>query len=218
MRHLLHLHERVTVEILRDRAVERHNTYVEATGPGMAVLAVPLAKTGPVRVAPGTKVKVGFVRHGVQHWFESEVAGPGGGSEGSFTVVVPAAVGEAQRREFVRAEICVPAEFEVTSAPSGGETGRRRQGVIRSISGGGLLLGTEHELAPGTILELVVRLPDGEPVKAVGEVMRVVVDRNAGPGRQWFGVGFVSIKERERDRLIGYIFAEQGKARARGLL
>jgi c-di-GMP-binding flagellar brake protein YcgR len=112
-----------------------------------------------------------------------------------------------QRRDFVRVEVYVP----VTYMPDGPE-GRTVQANTLEIGGGGFRLVDAAALRGGDMLRFTLELGEGEdPFHAVA-----VVVREAGDGS--VGLKFVDLPDRDRDRLVRWLFARERLARrmARG--
>jgi hypothetical protein len=75
-----------------------------------------------------------------------------------------------------------------------------------NLSGGGVRLNMAERLRPGMLVELTIHLPQPQRMlEIVGEVVQVV------PGRDGFSTAlrYRFIDEADRDRLIGYISAQQ---------
>lgn len=112
-----------------------------------------------------------------------------------------------QRRDFVRVDVYVP----VTYKPYGPE-GRTVHANTLEIGGGGFRLGDAEGLRSGDMLRFTIELAEGEdPFHAVAEVVRDAGDRS-------FGLQFVDLPDRDRDRLVRWLFARERLARqmARG--
>jgi hypothetical protein len=109
------------------------------------------------------------------------------------------AVEDIQRRQFVRVESTCIVEV-------------RRQGrdpiptFTVNVSGSGFLLAGPDDLEEGDLVELSVRLIEGQPALEVrGEVVRITGDGHRG-------VHISDIAENDRERLIHYVFERQRSA------
>jgi hypothetical protein len=80
-----------------------------------------------------------------------------------------------------------------------------------SISGCGLKYCSAMKLDEGAYLELRIGLPSfpGRPIRALGRVVRVTAAKT-GDREGWdTAVGFAAISEKDRDALVGHIFARE---------
>lgn len=112
-----------------------------------------------------------------------------------------------QRRDFVRVDVYVPATYKPY-----GPDGRTVQAHTVEIGGGGFRLGDAEGLRSGDMLRFTIELGEGEdPFHAVATVVRDAGDRA-------FGLQFVDLPDRDRDRLVRWLFARERLARqmARG--
>jgi c-di-GMP-binding flagellar brake protein YcgR len=105
-----------------------------------------------------------------------------------------------QRREFVRVDAMLP----VTYRPIG-VTGWTAETTTINVSGGGFMISGREALRLDQIMEFTVTL-DGEgkeagPLDVVGQVAREM------PGG--LGISITQIDERERERLIRWVFARE---------
>jgi c-di-GMP-binding flagellar brake protein YcgR len=124
----------------------------------------------------------------------------------------PQKINRSQRREFVRFGARLPFRYSLFD---GLET---LDANTADISGGGISFTTPVPPREGSQMRLELELPGEKPVKAVGSVVRVA-DRS-GPIKKRYKVGvtFLVIEEKDRDRIIKYIFARQRELRRKGLL
>jgi c-di-GMP-binding flagellar brake protein YcgR len=107
-----------------------------------------------------------------------------------------------QRRDYVRVEAFVP----VTYKPYGPD-GRTATAHTLDVSGGGLRLAEGEGLRLGDMTRFTLELGEGEqPVQAVAQAVREAPERE-------FGMRFVEILERERQRLVRWVFARERLAR-----
>jgi len=106
-----------------------------------------------------------------------------------------------QRREFVRVDALVPVTYEPCAA--GGWTGET---TTVNVSGGGFMVSGREGLQMGTSLNFTIELLDGDmrdsgPLSGTGRVVR---ETKAG-----LGIRIERIEERERERLIRWVFARE---------
>jgi hypothetical protein len=107
-----------------------------------------------------------------------------------------------QRRDYVRVEAFVP----VTYKPDGADGWTATANTL-DLSGGGFQIAEAQGLRLGDMRRFTLELGEGEDdLGAVGEAVR-----EAEPGT--FGVRFVEILERDRARLVRWVFARERLAR-----
>jgi c-di-GMP-binding flagellar brake protein YcgR len=107
-----------------------------------------------------------------------------------------------QRRDYVRVEAYVPATYQ----PAGPD-GWTATAHTLDVSGGGFQLAEAEGLRHGDMMRFTLELGEGEePLHAVAEAVR-----EAGDGT--FGMRFVEILERDRQRLVRWVFARERLAR-----
>ena len=104
-----------------------------------------------------------------------------------------------QRREFVRVDAMVPVSYKPI-----GVTGWTAETTTVNVSGGGFMISGREGLRIDQIMEFVLLL-DGDkeagPLEVVGQVRRET------PGG--LGIEITQIDERERERLIRWVFARE---------
>jgi hypothetical protein len=107
-----------------------------------------------------------------------------------------------QRRDYVRVEAFVP----VTYQPDGPD-GWTATAHTLDVSGGGFQVAEAEGLRLGDMRRFTLELGEGEDdVDAVASAVREA-------GEQTFGMRFVEIDERERQRLVRWVFARERLAR-----
>lgn len=197
----------------------RFRTWIEEAEEGRLRLAAPLAWP-LLATAPGTSLEVRFqdptslyrVR-GVLREATGKV----------WEIEAEPQAGRQQRGEFVRWPASLPVNFAWWEA---GETqpgedvpagARLARGRTEDVSGGGMLLVTEAALPPGAVLRARLRLPERE-IAATGRVVRSLERDPRDRRRLRYGVQWLAIDRRDRDAIVRFIFAEQRRARRRGVL
>ena len=107
-----------------------------------------------------------------------------------------------QRRDYVRVEAFVPAIYQ----PDGPD-GWTVTAHTLDVSGGGFQIAAAEGLRLGDMLRFTLELGEGEkPLQAVAQAVREA-------GEDSFGMRFVEILERERQRLVRWVFARERLAR-----
>lgn len=121
-----------------------------------------------------------------------------------------------ERRSFFRMLCSLEVEYRVVEVfpieNTGAETYTRA--VTRDISGGGVCLVLDTKLKPGTLLEAFMKL--GRRIRFVGVVARSIEFREKGKLLYETGVEFKFIENRDRERIISYVFETQREQLKKG--
>jgi PilZ domain len=121
---------------------------------------------------------------------------------GALRVQATGAVELIQRRDYVRVEAFVP----VTYQPDGPD-GWTVTAHTLDVSGGGFRIAEAEGLRLGDLLRFTLELGEGEnAVQAIAKAVREA-------GQDSFGMRFVELLERERQRLVRWVFARERLAR-----
>jgi hypothetical protein len=119
--------------------------------------------------------------------------------EGTLSIELSGEVERVQRREFVRVSAHVTVNVRGIDEPLGGET------VTIDISGGGLRISDPWALPLGLDVRVELRLPDGEPVHALGRVVRAAAENEKG-------ICIDDLARPDEDRLIRFIRERERQA------
>lgn len=206
-------HQRV--ELQRSlHADRRHPTWVEEVRFPLVLVVPPMEREHPVPLARGEQVQlhysdgrgdltlVGLV------WERPR--------RGEAVPIQALEVTRVQRRRFFRWQGQYPVWFLVAGTGAGEQAqGQQWQaGYTFDVSAGGLSIRWDEELPPGTPLLLEVRLGN-ELVRAEGQVVRTLVNREGGPGRYLVGVEFTRISEANQGKIMRFIFSQEVRLRRR---
>jgi PilZ domain len=122
-----------------------------------------------------------------------------GDREGTLSIELTGEVERIQRREFVRVDAHVTVNVRGVDQPLGGET------VTLDISGRGLRISDPWSLPLGLDVRVELLLPDGEPVKAFGRVVRAAAEDEKG-------ISIDDLPRPDEDRLIRFIRERERQA------
>ncbi|MFO7294587.1 MAG: PilZ domain-containing protein [Clostridia bacterium] len=182
------------------------------------LITMPTIKGEPVVLAIGQRVTVNFFRERGQFYFEAEVM------DRQQTEAIQlirlkrvSPIHRIQRRNFYRLKINLPVLFRLAEQGNQADGANYIKAYTVDVSGGGMRLLTDEELKPGQQLECRLSIGEKDFLELKGLVIRV------GPcveGHYRFeaGIKFVDILESERDRLIRFIFQQQRRLKAKGLI
>ena len=112
---------------------------------------------------------------------------------GSLTITLTGDVERIQRREFVRIPAFLDVSVKGIDEPLGGET------TTVDVSGSGIQITDKWNLPLGLDVRIELKLPDGEPVKSLGRVVR------AGAEDDQKGIRLDGLARADEDRLMRYI-------------
>ncbi|HEY8370440.1 MAG TPA: PilZ domain-containing protein [Thermodesulfobacteriota bacterium] len=132
-----------------------------------------------------------------------------------------------QRRRHARVNTRLRVEYRITGEPAVPEVpaarlarpgAQVRQSVATSVSGGGLLVSTGERLPVGTRLAMTVYVPAATlagglmPIACEARVVWTDIVSVERPDEYQCGVEFVTIDERDRQRLVAFIHATEATA------
>ncbi len=201
---------RLDIMLTDDPGAERFPSKVEAISEGRLEFAMPISKGVPILLSPGDAFCGRVVLDGTVWLFTSTFLDKRFLPVAVWVVTPPADFARIQLRSFVRLETALTATVGVA-----GSSQPPLKAITKNISGGGAKLAVKEPLDPGARVELAVELPDTGSLQAFGEVVRVEHDEK----RDFYivAVKFVEVSERERDKIIKYIFRRQLARRQKGL-
>ena len=167
------------------------------------VLIAPVDKGEAVPINVGDKITVNYLSGTKLCTFKSEVIAVNKEYQQTITVAWPRKKEHLQRRNFLR----VQAEIPVTFALVGGDGIYHAKSL--DISGGGVLIKSPIQLKINDQLDIQLTIPGKGVIDTVGRVVRCEESKDSG--RQFFlvGIDFTVINERDRERIIGYVFERE---------
>lgn len=123
---------------------------------------------------------------------------------------------KVERRSFFRMECCVDVQYRAFKIlmPDDEMRGDFIYARTRNISGGGICLVTEDQLEKGDFVEAFIKLK--HKIRFVGVVVRTKEVKNKGKTEYETGIEFVRIENRDRERIISYIFKTQRELLKKG--
>lgn len=176
------------------------------------VLIAPVDKGEAVPINVGDEITVNYWLGTKLYTFRSEVVAVNQEYQQTITVAWPRKKEHLQRRNFLR----VQAEIPVAFALVGGDDIYHASTL--NISGGGVLVKSPIQLKVNDELDIQLTIPGKGVIDTVGRVVRCEESKDSG--RQFFlvGIDFTVINERDRERIIGYVFERERYLNKRRLL
>jgi hypothetical protein len=160
------------------------------------LLRLDAGESDPLELLADRQVSLEFTnRRGVCRVIGDASAAPG---PGALRVNATGTIELIQRRDYVRVEAFVP----VTYKPDGPD-GWTATAHTLDVSGGGFRIAEAEGLRLGDMRRFTIELGEGEDaVEAIASAVR-----EAGEGS--FGMRFVEVLERERQRVVRWVFARE---------
>jgi c-di-GMP-binding flagellar brake protein YcgR len=164
------------------------------------LLRLDAAESDPLELLADKQVSLEFTNtRGVCRIVGDALAAPGS----ALRVNATGTIELIQRRDYVRVEAFVPVTFK----PDGADGWTATANTL-DVSGGGFRVAAAEGLRLSDMLRFTLELGEGEePVQAIAQAVREAGDDDT------FGMRFVEILERERQRLVRWVFARERAAR-----
>lgn len=118
-------------------------------------------------------------------------------------------IGYAQRRDFYRHSILLTVKVDILTEE--GLIAESMNAMTKDISGGGLRLVIKKKLKAGTLVRCNIPI-NNEIISPIGEVVRVDIMKDSTVLNET-AISFTDVTERERAKIISYIFKCQQKSR-----
>ena len=212
----LRINQPIEIEIREPGYEGVYRSRVEGISGESLILAAPYRNSEVVHLPRGTEVTVSYFDQVAVYFVECLVMSYNLGHVPTVVLGSPINAKRIQRRNFVRLDTRIPMrymELDDNMQPLSEEL----TATTVDISGGGLMFTTNSPVEQGKTLEVRVCFDDGTILTAVGKAVRVI-DNVSGKDKKSVGVEFTLIEERERDKIIRFIFHQQRELRQRGLL
>lgn len=172
-------------------------------------IAVPIVEGALVPIHTGGVVKILFFKKEGVFYFYANVL------ERSKDVKIPYLVVQKisdleklQRRNFYRLEVSLPVKFKQL------DNSEESEGIVKDISGGGLKLHTLSQLQMDQSIEICLCL-ECYNINIIGKVVRI---EKIDSKFYEYGIYFVEINEKDRDKIIRFIFNMEKKYKKKGVI
>lgn len=202
---------------------EYYTSRVEEINSDNLVLAMPMTKGYPVMLPIGSSFTGKVIVDGVVYQFNSFLISKKVHPLPVWVVSIPSELKKIQLRSFVRISVQLPVKVSVinTKEQTVEEAALQSDNpplslYTKDISGGGVQIVTKQSIPVGTMLQLLLDVPSCGSIPVVGEVVRI---EQPQPDTYiyWLGVKFLNIQEKDRSKLIQYIFKKQLEQRQKGV-
>jgi len=195
----------VTIKLGKDQSPDYayYHSRVEFISHKRLVLAAPIKERQVVPVKPGEIITVNYWVGTKSYCFTSEVLQFTRDNLSTITVAWPCQVKRLYRRQFFR----VGADLSLILAPT--ENKRIYHTKTLDVSGGGVLVKSPVRLQRNEYVEMQITLPKGGVFDTLGRVVRVEEVKSGKETGYLTGIEFAVIDERDRERIIAYVFERQ---------
>jgi c-di-GMP-binding flagellar brake protein YcgR len=202
----LRVNQRVEILVDESGQAEEFPSRIEALERDAFVVAAPMWKGVPRRLAIGTPIEIAMVTPTAMYEFSTTVVGCADRPIPTLTLKYPNVVNRIQRRQYVRLDEVVPVRI---GAPLHSEV------MTVNVSGGGVLLSVkpvDEEASVGAEWALEIHLPGfDDPLQAVGRVLRV--EPTQGTPSLRVALEFTQISEDTRKAIIQHVYRQQIRER-----
>lgn len=205
------VNQRVEIALDTSPSAQRFSSRIEGLTEKHMHLAMPMSKAIPVILRPGSKFYGRVVAQGSVWLFTSTFIDKSMATVPLWICEPPYDLKKVQLRSFVRLLAALPLNYtNIEEDPN-----QSYAATTRDISGGGLQITSKQSLSVGASLQLAVSLPDFGTVHAKATTVRV--DQPPETNIYWIAVRFTEIAEKDREKIIKYIFRKQSELRKKGL-
>lgn len=185
--------------------IEQFSSRVEEITKNYMVFAMPMSKGYPIILQSGEPFFGKIMVNSTAYRFKSNFLDKKMHPLPIWKVAMPYDIEKIQMREFVRIDAILP--VSVQSMPIEEESQPIHM-FTKDISGGGTQIVSKQSIPIGSKLQLNIDIPDFGIVNVIGEVVRE--DRpQADNSLFWVGIRFLDIQEKDRNKIIKYIFKKE---------
>jgi c-di-GMP-binding flagellar brake protein YcgR len=219
------LEKALKINVLVDVIVDDGNNQqiyrsrVEGLDKDTITLANPIKDSVVIPLRVGQVVNITFLDDTAIYSFESVIVSRHSGNVPTIIIKYPKpdAVKRTQRRNFVRFYARLNISFNLITEYIT-DYSQTFTGETIDISGGGLMMATDTKVPKEEMIDVQLKLSSDNVVSAVGRVVRLTDRNESGNPRYLLGLVFDVIEEKDRDKIIRFIFEKQRELRQRGLL
>ncbi|MGI6119344.1 MAG: flagellar brake protein [Desulfosporosinus sp.] len=187
-----------------------YRTRIEDIGEKTFTVGAPIDHGVVVPLRKGTKVKFVFVDEAASYSFEGKILQRISVPIPMLVFELPDVVERIQRRKFFRVPALYPVSFQLVTEEGLSDP---MKGTTLDISGGGMRFLTKERVEGKSLLYVILSLPIGE----LKTDARVCHNEKIEDNKIYVvSVEFLGIPERERDRIIYFIFESERARRQKG--
>lgn len=184
-----------------------------------AMIYAPIKEGNIYPVQIGWSTTIYFLQDGKFNYFYAQVIDRKINDNLAFLVIKPISKIESiQRRQFFRLDCNLPIKYRVVDSnfeinevePQFSET------YTRDLGGGGVCIKLRHEIEINTLLECELFINEKTKILFTGLVVHSLKNDDKIYKHE-IGVLFKNINNRDRDKIVKFVFSEQRKLRKKGI-
>ncbi|BDU51486.1 flagellar brake protein [Haliovirga abyssi] len=183
-------------------------------------IGLPIEKGHVIPLRVGEMVRISEVKKDGVYGFSGKVVRRYLKPFSNFVLHYPEKIERLQRRNYVRIRMNVIATLKRKKENPENEEDKFEiiKGVSKNISGGGIYILVLNNLKMNDKFEIEFKLPNGVECKKIfGAIKRKDILEDDRGKRYGYGLEFVKINEKLRDRIISYLFKVQRDRRSKGI-
>lgn len=123
----------------------------------------------------------------------------------------PAEISKVQQRSWVRIDVMLPVEYRMAGYPVD-----YYQATTSDLSGGGLLMVTNHIIDNDTLLDIRVKMTDDFTVECQGRVTRCHQEGDKTRSRFKIGIKYENLEEAHVEKIVAFVFQKQRESLKKG--
>jgi c-di-GMP-binding flagellar brake protein YcgR len=182
---------------------EVFSSRVEDVKPGVIHVAAPYKNGYLLPVHSGDTIQIRIFHEGSLYKSSCHVRGHHAKPVAVLVISRPERLYKVQMRQWVRIALSVPVRYRMDGYPVD-----FYQSTTVDLSGGGFCLLTRHPIDVNTVLDIEMELPQ-QAIKLKALVKRCTEVTEATVKRYKIGIQYQKIAERDREKIIEYIFIKQ---------
>ncbi|HOM02076.1 MAG TPA: flagellar brake protein [Acetivibrio sp.] len=182
-------------------------------------IAAPIKQGRIYPVGIGQKLEIVFIKDDSLYEFNGKVIGREVRHNISLLrVEITSEIKRIQRRDFFRFDCSIPVSYRIVDKPGIYDNQRKfTKSYTRDLSGGGVCIRLKERIETGQLLRCELSLNDFNKVSFLGRVVRLTeYDKENDVYKYEIGIKFEEIEEKDRERIISYIFQEQRRLIKKG--
>ncbi|MBI2939775.1 MAG: flagellar brake domain-containing protein [Chloroflexi bacterium] len=206
---------RATIEL--EGQQEPYSSRIEDVVDDTLVLAAPMRGGDVIRLEQGQKILLSVMRRMNPYFFETTVVSNRAESTPLLVVKRPPDNTGVPKRQYIRVEVLIdPVQIWVEED---GKYGKTIRGMLLNISAGGCLLMARESIPEHANILLKFSLPlNFGQMMVNGETLRTW-ERVGDGGRTYrTSVSFRDVPDKDRDRVIKFVFQRERELRQKGVL
>ncbi|KYZ77276.1 hypothetical protein AXX12_03860 [Anaerosporomusa subterranea] len=209
---VIKINQLVDIYLTHNLRGKHYRSRIEEVHSHHLVLAMPFDKGFPVYASVGSPVYGKVITDSAPYLFVSHYIEKQMTPLPVWIISPPTEITKIQQREYVRIDAKLQATVTLIDQE---EELPPAKLTINDISGGGVRLISLQPYPVGVNLLITFEIPGQEIIETIGQVVRSEqpqTDRTV----YWIGVKYVGLQERQRNKIIKYVFQKQLERHRRG--